>query len=666
MLLGIAAGCKKTEQTAQQPAATEAPTAEPTAAPTEVPAPTEPPFKGAYPGDDYESGAVGENGAAACANQIASQIGVDILKAGGNAVDAAVAMIYAVGLLEPAASGMGGAGQMVIYLKEENRYLVLEYMTQAPGAAIAGEISTDTSSYPPSVESIAIPGVVHGTMTALEKYGTMTPRQVLQPVIDLARNGFKLPERWNSNIEGRYDNLSSYPYTLNLYTDDGFTYPAGATIKNTDLADTLELIADGGKEAFYNSDFTQKMVDYIQSIGGLLTREDFAQYETRERDAISTTYRGKTVYTVNGPSNGGVALLEMLNIMENFDMAGLGRDSMEAVKITADAYALAYMDGTAYMADPEYYDLPVEEMISKEYAAERAKKITLDTYLKNAKKGSLTVTLNATGEKVNADNTPDQGGTTHLAVMDKYGNVVSTTNTNGINFGSAVAVPGTGFVFSAHLGNLNNSASAKVNKLMPYIRVRSTICPSIVADENGVPFLAVGSPGNWALVSAVAIAISNVIDRYNLTDNYVMDGSLPTFTAVPPQFAANNETGEDFSADQDQFLDLCDYNPDAAQAFFEAAKKELGKDEFTFTIIYGSNEGNEVALVAQAIKEDIEAELDGVTINLQPMTKAERLDKMQNDNYDIALTRWGPDYADPMTYLGMWVTKLRLLEQRRV
>lgn len=510
MLLGIAAGCQKTEQTAQQPTA--APTAEPTAAPTEVPAPTEAPFKGAYPGDDYECGAVGENGAAACANQIASQIGVDILKAGGNAVDAAVAMIYAVGLLEPAASGMGGAGQMVIYLKEENRYLVLEYMTQAPGAAIAGEISTDTSSYPPSVESIAIPGVVHGTMTALEKYGTMTPRQVLQPVIDLARNGFKLPERWNSNIEGRYDNLSSYPYTLNLYTDDGFTYPAGATIKNTDLADTLELIADGGKEAFYNSDFTQKMVDYIQSIGGLLTREDFAQYETRERDAVSTTYRGRTVYTVNGPSNGGVALLEMLNIMENFDMAGLGRDSMEAVKVTADAYALAYMDGTAYMADPEYYDLPVEEMISKEYAAERAKKITLDTYLKNAKKGSLTVTLNATGEKVNADNTPDQGGTTHLAVMDKYGNVVSTTNTNGINFGSAVAVPGTGFVFSAHLGNLNNSASAKVNKLMPYIRVRSTICPSIVADENGVPFLAVGSPGNWALVPAVAITISNMID----------------------------------------------------------------------------------------------------------------------------------------------------------
>ena len=173
--------------------------------------------------------------------------------------------------------------------------------------------------------------------------------------------------------------------------------------------------------------------------------------------------------------------------------------------------------------------------------------------------------------------------------------------------------------------------------------------PSFSQTENN-------AQGGMLANKNLRLAISNVIDRYNLTDNYVMDGSLPTFTAVPPQFAANNETGEDFSADQDQFLDLCDYNPDAAQAFFEAAKKELGKDEFTFTIIYGSNEGNEVALVAQAIKEDIEAELDGVTINLQPMTKAERLDKMQNDNYDIALTRWGPDYADPMTYLGMWVT----------
>jgi len=152
------------------------------------------------------------------------------------------------------------------------------------------------------------------------------------------------------------------------------------------------------------------------------------------------------------------------------------------------------------------------------------------------------------------------------------------------------------------------------------------------------------------------LAISNAIDRDNLVDNYVMDGSLATYTAVPPQFAASSTTGEDFSSNQDAFADYVGYNPEKAAEYFEAAKAELGKDSFTFTMIYGNNEGDEVQKVAQAIKEDVEDALPGVVINLQSMTKAERLDKMQNDNYDIALTRWGPDYADPMTYLGMWVT----------
>ena len=152
------------------------------------------------------------------------------------------------------------------------------------------------------------------------------------------------------------------------------------------------------------------------------------------------------------------------------------------------------------------------------------------------------------------------------------------------------------------------------------------------------------------------LAISNAIDRENLVDNYVMDGSLATYTAVPPQFAASSTTGDDFSADQEAFFDYVGYNPDKAAEYLEAAKAELGKDSFSFTMIYGNNEGDEVQKVAQAIKEDVEDALPGVEINLQSMTKAERLDKMQNDNYDIALTRWGPDYADPMTYLGMWVT----------
>lgn len=162
--------------------------------------------------------------------------------------------------------------------------------------------------------------------------------------------------------------------------------------------------------------------------------------------------------------------------------------------------------------------------------------------------------------------------------------------------------------------------------------------------------------GGYLANKNLRLAITNAIDRESLVENYVMDGSLDTYTAVPPQFAASSTTGEDFSADQDQFLDYVGFDPDKAAAYFEDAKAELGQDEFTFTLIYGNNEGDEVAKVAQAIKADLEDLLPGLTVNLQPMTKSERLDKMQNDNYEIALTRWGPDYADPMTYLGMWIT----------
>lgn len=521
LLLAIAlCGCSRNTagNSTSATVAPEAPVAAPAAAAAEeapvAVQPVEEKVEYVWDSDIFGTGAVGANGAAACASPIAAQIAVDIMERGGNAIDAAVGMIYAVGLLEPAATGIGGAGQMTIYLAEEDRYVTIEYMTQAPGAAVAEQIDTSTAENPPSVQAIAIPGVVHGTLTALEKWGTMTAREVLQPVIDLARNGFPVSERWNTNIEGRYDNLKAYDYTLGLYTDEGFLYSVGDTIKNKDLADTIEFIADNGIKGFYDSEFTDRMVDYIQSLGGILTHEDFAQYTSVIREPISTTYRGYTIYTTGAPSTGGAALLEALNVLENFDLAQYGPDSPEVVNLMAQAFAMGYKDGNAYMSDPTYYNCPVDTIISKEYAAQRVTqtKISPDTKQKMIGAGRLTITLNETGKEVAASTAVDQGGTSHMVAMDKYGNVVSTTNTNGINFGSAVAVPGTGFVFSAHLGNLNNSAGASANMLMPYIRVCSTTCPSIVADSTGKPVLAVGSPGNWALVTAAYAAIVNYID----------------------------------------------------------------------------------------------------------------------------------------------------------
>lgn len=462
--------------------------------------------------DCWETASAGENGAVACSSKLASEIGVQILEKGGNAVDAAVAMIYAVGLLEPAASGMGGAGEMLIYLADEDRYTNLEYLTMVPAAAEIGVTDTDGNSNPPSVQSIAIPGVVHGTMTALEKYGTLSRREVLQPVIDIARNGFPTPKRWNSNLDGRYANISAYPYTLSLYTDDGFFYEDNQLVTNPDLADTLEVIADQGIKGFYDSEFTDKMVDYIQEMGGILTHEDFANYTTVEREPISTTYRGYNVISVSGPVKGGAALLEALNITEHFDLASYGFDSATAVQIKAESFLLGCKDGYTFMTDPGFYNVPVDTIISKEYAAERAQNITPGKRMKSAPAGKLEVTLNATGEAALRGDVKDPGGTTHLVVMDKYGNVVSTTNTNGQNFGSALAVPGTGFVFSAHLMLFDAQGNKKLDALIPGARTSSSICPSMVADADGKPVLAIGSPGNWCTCSAAYEGIVNYID----------------------------------------------------------------------------------------------------------------------------------------------------------
>lgn len=499
---------------AQPPAPTAAaPTPTPEVQPTDAPVEKDDSWLtyegGAMTGDVFSTASAGENGATSSATKEASKIGLEILQQGGNAIDAAVAMVFSVGVTEPASSGMGGAGAMVIYLAEENRYLVLDYMTQAPGGTYRGMID---DSY--GARTIPIPGSVHGCLTALEKYGTMTPAEVLAPVIALARNGWEVSSRFNDTVEGAFARLSNYEYSLGLYLNNGTDYYIpGETIANPDLADTLEMIAAEGIKGFYDSAWTEDLCTYLKdNYDAILTREDFKQYKTLEYEPISTTYRGKTVYTAAGTLNGGPGLLEMLNVMDLYDLKALGHDNPETIRITAEAYSLGYKDAVDWIADPAYYNVPLEEMVSKEYAVQRNALLDPAKVLGMLSMSDLTVTLNETGEKVFAAMENEQGGTTHLCAADQYGNMVSSTNTLGVNFGTGISVPGTGFPLSAHLRNLDDSSTPVVNMLMPYARVRSSTAPTIVANEDGSPLLAVGAPGNWAIVNAIGCVISNIID----------------------------------------------------------------------------------------------------------------------------------------------------------
>ena len=257
-------------------------------------------------------------------------------------------------------------------------------------------------------------------------------------------------------------------------------------------------------------------------------------------------------------------------------------------------------------------------------------------------------------------------------VLDSYtpGTASLTVKKNDTYWNAdSVSLPGINYQV---VGSSDNALTAFKNGTLNVVTISGNQVASAEADEALASSLnVVGAGYMWYLTFSqtannaqggmlananLRLAISNAIDRESLVDNYVMDGSLATYKAVPPQFAASSTTGEDFSGDQTRFSDYIGYNVEKAQEYFETAKSELGTDTFEFTMIYGNNEGDEVAKVAQAIKAQVEENLPGITLNLQPMTKAERLDKMQNDNYDVALTRWGPDYADPMTYLGMWIT----------
>lgn len=458
----------------------------------------------AMEGDEFGNGAVGSHGGVSSCSPYSSQIGVDILKAGGNAVDAAVATAFAIGVVEPNLSGIGGCGMMNIYIKDGQQYKVLEYMETVPQAVEPGWFDKKADSA--TAKNVAVPSQVHGLLTALEKYGTMSRQEVMAPAIKLAREGFSLDGRLAGAITDNYDVLSKVPGFLELYTNDGIPYAEGDLFKNEQLADVLQRIADGGIDEFYKGKLAEEVVAGLRAGGSLIAMEDLAAYTTAEREPIRTTYHGYEVVTVPPPSNGGDWLLEMLNLMEHYDLKAMGFNTPEYLFTFNEASRLGLSDSYAFIGDPAFYKLPIAQMVSKEYAAERVKLMPTDKVFEGAAPaGDLPVEkLVPTGE--------ESKHTSHIAVIDQFGNIVSTTNTLGLGWGAKYMIDGMGFFFNSHISNMEHdpAKSDSPDYVMPGKRVRSTISPTLVL-ENGEPIMAIGSPGSLAIPPAVAAVINNVL-----------------------------------------------------------------------------------------------------------------------------------------------------------
>lgn len=477
---------------------------EPAETQTEPEVSAEPEVTGAMQGDEFGNGAVGTGGAVSSFSEITSRVGTEILAAGGNAVDAAVATVFAVGVCEPHHSGIGGSGLMTIYLADSDTYTTIEYMEAVP---LAYDGTYKKANDNTTARGAAVPGQVAGLLYALEKYGTMTPAEVLAPSIKLSREGFPLDFVVAGAIADAYPTFiePGYEYQLGLYTWEGIPYSAGDTFINEDLAHTLELIAQQGRDGFYKGEVAEKLVAGLQAGGNWITMEDLEAYQPNEREPVSTDYYGYTVVANPYPTAGGIWELESLNIMEALDIAQYEQGSPDYWKVFNEAIRIGALDAYYYFGDQDKYDLPIQELTSQEYADARATLVDMGGCLNKIPKSDLGDPKNyGILEEASLD---EATSTTHISVVDGSGNIVSSTNTVGYSFGCTVAVEGLGFCLNNHMLNNRN--------VQPGGHVKSSMSPTIVTKE-GKPIMAVGSPGSKVIPCAVMSVINNTL-LYGMT-----------------------------------------------------------------------------------------------------------------------------------------------------
>ncbi len=554
MTLSLAACGQKEEPAASAPAASSPAASEP--APS---SPEEPALTPAYSVEGFQTVDADGNrvttgrdttatyAIASASKYEVSQVGAEILEKGGNAIDAAVAMGFALAVAEPFTSGPGGGGLATVRTAEGETFFV-DFREIAPaGATLDLYLGADGKSNGSTVTgglASGVPGDVAGLLYMFDNYGSgnLTRQEVLAPAIRIATEGFEVSQYCANAIADAYEAMQTSPEAQAIYwTAEGLPKEPGDIITNPNLAKTLQKIADEGKDAFYTGEIAQAVVDSVNAAGGVFTLEDLANYEPQVLKPVTGTYRGYQIISSAPPSSGGTILIEILNILENFDVGAMDINSTEYIHLFTEAYKLGYTDRAAYMADTAFTDVPLDGLTSKEFAKERAALI------------DLTADQDfGTGDAFAYEHTD----TTHFSVADVDGNCVAITKTINYYFGSKVIVEGCGFFMNNEMDDFSTDPES-VNKIEPGKKPLSSMSPTIVLNEDGSPFLVLGTPGGSRIFASVLQIISRVIDHgMNIHDALCVPKIWNTSTSDNITYETPLKGYEDYAVSEETVAEL--------------------------------------------------------------------------------------------------------------
>ena len=443
---------------------------------------------------------------------LATQVGVDILEKGGNAYDASVAIGFALAVVLPRAGNIGGGGFMVMYDSSDNNNYSIDYREKAPLLSTTNMYLDENGTVIDNKSTLGylasgVPGTVAGLWSVHQRFGSMKWSELIEPAINLAEDGFEITPYMADMLIKYNEKLSAFDETNKVFQTH---YPDfdKKILKQSDLANTLKIIAQDGRDGFYKGEIAKKIALDMQNNGGIISEKDLEQYQPVWRNPLISSYKDIKIVTMPPPSSGGIHVIQMLNVLENFNLRKLGHNSKEYINVLSEVMKYAYADRSKYLGDPDFYDVPINKLSSHEYANEISKKIKI---------GSVTPSI-----EINPGSFHDKESieTTHFSVVDEKGNVVSSTYTLNSSFGSGVVIKDTGilmnnemddFSISPGIPNQYGLLGAKANEITPQKRPLSSMTPTIAFKNNDL-FFTTGSPGGAKIITAVLQSILNIVD----------------------------------------------------------------------------------------------------------------------------------------------------------